>query len=225
MIYLMFIGIAVLSTLMVGIVSARKGVVDIGKFNIYKPCKDKITPYKGRTLILLTIICFVISVAIQISLYKNTSVVSFIKLYGLFVIVFSAGVIDSKRKIIPNALIIAGLIFRAGIYIYEIFSKTVDVKVVAKNDLLGFVIGFVFLALVSILSKGSLGFGDAKLFGIIGITSGAFCTYSTLLMSLIVSVIFSVVNIARKKIGRKDTFPFGPCISVGYIIAILLTSY
>lgn len=225
MIYLLFVLIAVLSTIVVIYLGSLKGVVDIGKFNIYKPCEEEITPYKGKSLILLTIICFVLALTTQISLYMNTSVVNFIKLFGLFVIVFSAGVIDSKRRIIPNLLIIFGLIFRAGIYIYEIFFATGELKNIVINDLIGFAIGFVFLALVSLISKGALGFGDAKLFGVIGLTSGSFCTYSTLLVSLVISAVISIINIVRKKMGRKDSFPFGPCITAGYIVAVLLTSY
>ncbi len=225
MIYLLFALIAALSTIAVIFVGSFKGVIDTGKFNMYKPCEDEIIPYKGKPLIMLIIICFVLSVAIQISLYINTTIISFIKLYGLFVIVFSAGVIDSKRKIIPNLLIVVGLIFRALIYVCEVFFARETLKSVFINDMIGFAIGFLLLALVSFLSKGALGFGDAKLFGIIGITSGSFCTYSTLLASLIISVIVSIINIVRKKMGRKDSFPFGPCIAAGYIIVILLTSY
>lgn len=225
MIYLLFVFIAALTTIAVIYFGSRKGVVDTGKFNIYKPCEEEITPYKGKSLILLTIICFVLALATQISLYINTSVVNFIKLFGMFVIVFSAGVIDSKRRIIPNLLIIIGLVFRAGIYIYEIFFATGEIKSIVINDLIGFAIGFVFLAAVSLISKGALGFGDAKLFGVIGLTCGSFCTYSTLLVSLVISAVISIINIARKKMGRKDSFPFGPCITAGYIIVVLLTSY
>lgn len=225
MIYMLFVLIAVLSTIAVIYLGSLKGVVDIEKFNIYKPCEEEITPYRGKSLILLAIICFVLALATQISLYMNTSVVNFIKLFGLFVIVFSAGVIDSKRRIIPNLLIVIGLILRAGIYIYEIFFAAGEIKSIVINDLIGFAIGFVFLALVSLISKGALGFGDAKLFGVIGLTSGSFCTYSTLLVSLVISTVISIINIARKKMGRKDSFPFGPCITAGYIIAVLLTSY
>lgn len=224
MIYVLFVLISTLSVAAISCFAAQKGVVDFGKFNIYKPCEEEIVPYKGKSLILITIVCFVASFATQISLYMNTSAINFVKLYGLFLIVVIAAVVDSKRRIIPNILIIFGLIFRTGIYIYEIITK-VDLKAVLINDLIGFVIGFVLLALVSLVSKGALGFGDAKLFGVIGLLSGSFCTYSTLLASLIVSVVFSVINLARKKMGRKDSFPFGPCIAVGYVIAVLLTSY
>lgn len=224
MIYALFCLIGIFSTAFVLFIGSEKGVVDTGLVKIYKPCEG-VKPFKGKALILLTIICFASMVAAQISLYKNAAVISFVKLYGLLVIVLCAGLIDFKRKIIPNALIIAGLIFRVGIYIYEIIFAADDIKSVVINDLLGFAIGFVFLGLISLISKGAIGFGDAKLFGVIGLISGSFCTYSTLFLSLVISAIISLIFIARKKMGRKDALPFGPSIAVGYLAAVLLTSY
>lgn len=226
MIYLLFVFIAAISVIIIEFFSAGMGVLDYGdKFKIYKACNDdKVVPFKGKEIILITIICFALALAIQISLYKNTEIISFIKLYGLFLIVVCAAIIDVKRRIIPNILIAVGIVFRAALYVYEFFSVD-NFKSVLINDLIGFVIGFVFLALISLLSKGALGFGDAKLFGVIGIICGSFCTYSTLLASLILSLAVSVINIARKKLGRKDSFPFGPCIAAGYIVAVFLTSY
>lgn len=225
MIYLWFVLIALVSVWGIAWICAQKSVIDFGdKLKIYKPCEEDIVPYRGKSLILITTVCFALALAVQVSLYRNTETINFIKLYGLFFIVMSAGIIDAKRKIIPNVLIIAGLIFRVGLYVYEIFFAE-GIKDILVNDLLGFVIGFVFLAVVSIVSKGALGFGDAKLFGIIGILSGAYCTYSTLLMSLILSTVVSVIGIASKKMNRKDSYPFGPCIAAGYIIVVLLTSY
>ena len=147
-----------------------------------------------------------------------------VKLYGVFVIVLCAAIVDIKRRIIPNVLIVAGMLFRVGVYMYELIAIE-NIQSVLINDLIGFAVGFVFLAVVSLLTKGALGFGDVKLYGVIGITCGSFCTYSTLLLSLIISSVTAVVNIARKRMGRKDSFPFGPCIALGYTIAILLTSY
>lgn len=224
MIYLLFAGIALLSLCFVFGIGALKGVADPGKkWKLYRPC-DGVSPFQGKSLVLLMTVCFVLALATQISLYKNTSPVGFVKLYGLFLIVFSAAIVDAKRKIIPNLLILVGLVFRAGIYVYEIFTVE-EIKAVLWNDLIGLGIGFGFLALVSLLSRGALGFGDAKLFGVIGITAGAFCTYSTLLISLILAAVISVVCLLRKKMGRKDSIPFGPCIAAGYTIAVLLTSY
>ena len=85
MIYLLFIFIAIVATLAVLYFGSVKGVVDTKKFNIYKPCDMEVVPYTGKSLVLLTIVCFVIALAIQISLYMNTSVVNFIKfIYNCF---------------------------------------------------------------------------------------------------------------------------------------------
>lgn len=226
MIYILFVALALVATAVMIVTSARRGVMCIGeKFNLYRANEDaQIVPYTGFLLILNIIVCFVAALTVQISLYKNTDIVSFVKLFGLYIIIISAAVIDSKLRIIPNKLIFSGLIFRVAIYIYEFASKE-EMKDILKNDLIGFVIGFVFLALVSFVTKGSLGFGDVKLFGIIGITAGSFGTYSTLLISLIASLIVSLVFITIKKMDRKSAFPFGPCIALGYIVSILLTSY
>lgn len=225
MIYLLFALIAAVSTVAVIVFSARMGAVDPGaKLKIYKKVDENTVPFTGIKLILITIICFAVAAALQISLYKNTTTVSFIKLYVLFLIVASAAIIDCKRRIIPNVLIIFGLVFRGGVYVYEILSKA-DIKSILINDLIGLAVGFGILAVVSLITKGSVGFGDAKLFGVIGIIGGSFCTYSTLLASLIISTVVALIGLARKKIGRKDSIPFGPCIAAGYIITLFLTSY
>lgn len=226
MIYLLFVLIALVSVFAAEVYAARKGAVEFWEgCRLYKSCGDgTVVPFKGKTLIAITIICCAASSALQVSLYKNTTVLSFVKLYGVSVIVMCAGMIDLKRRIIPNFLILLGAVFRAGIYVYEVFF-TEDIKAVFINDLIGFAIGFVFLSLVCIITKGALGFGDAKLFGIIGITTGAVCTYSTLFVSLVLSVAVALIGMAAKKMKRKDSFPFGPCIAAGYAIAVMLTAY
>ena len=219
--YLTFLLLTLLSVVTVFSVSACFGAADLGK--LYKPF-DGIEPFKGKKLITLILVCAAVFFAVQISLYKNTEIINFVKLYGLLVTVVCAGVIDSRRRIIPNPLIVAGGIFRLALYLWEFLSDS-DLKSILINDLIGVAIGFVFLLLVSLITKGALGFGDVKLFGVIGLTAGAFCTYTTLFISLVVSTVVSLVGIATKKMGRRDSFPFGPCIAVGYIAALLLTSY
>lgn len=197
------------------------------KIKIKENSKYKSTetlPYKGVPLVLIIIVCAAVSFAVQMSLYSNTSTVNYIKLYGLFVTVLAAALVDSKKKIIPNFLILFGLVFRAAVYVYEFFTLN-SMKDVIKNDLIGLAIGFGVLAVVSIVTKQSVGFGDAKLFGIIGITGGSMCTYSTLFLSLIVSAVISVVLLISHKRDRKGTFPFGPCIALGYVATIFLTSF
>lgn len=176
-----------------------------------------------NSIILISIITVVLFLA-QWSLYKNTETIGFVKLYVLLLIVVCAGIIDFVRKIIPNILILFGLLFWVFITVYE-FTNAEKFKNIIISELIGFAIGFVLLAVVYFITKGAIGFGDVKLFGIIGLISGAFCTYSTLLVSLLVSVVVSVIGMILKKVTRKDSIPFGPCVAIGYMVVIFLVSY
>lgn len=224
--YAVFFLVSVLTIICEFLYCSYMGVFK-SKIKIKENSKYKSTetlPYQGVTLVLIIIICAAVSFAVQMSLYSNTSTVNYIKLYGLFVTVLAAALIDSKKKIIPNFLILFGLVFRVAVYVYEFFTLD-SMKDVIKNDLIGLAIGFGVLAVVSIVTKQSVGFGDAKLFGIIGITGGSMCTYSTLFLSLVVSAVISVVLLISHKKDRKGTFPFGPCIALGYVATIFLTSF
>lgn len=222
--YIIFVALSLLSVMVLLVTGGRSGVIDTGKkIKLYKEANG-ITPYKNSALALIIIVCFALALVLQISLYKNASQIDFVKLFVTFVIVFCAAVIDLKRRIIPNYLVIAGLTARVVIYIYEIASHQ-EIKKILVSDLIGLAIGFGFLALISFVTKGMLGFGDAKLFAVIGLMSGSLCTYSTLLLSLVVSLVVSLVGLLLKKIKKKDSFPFGPCIAVGYAAAVLLVSY
>lgn len=154
-----------------------------------------------------------------------SNIPNLVKLLLLMGVLAAAAVIDLKKTIIPNFLIVFGLIARVLIYVIELlFYNNIFVHQLI-SDVIGFVVGFGILFIVSVVSKGALGFGDVKLFGLIGLMSGAICTYSTLILCLISSTIVSIGLMIAKKRSRKDSIPFGPFIFVGYVIAIILTCY
>ena len=173
----------------------------------------------------LGIIAVLMIVATVVTLDSVANYLNYLKLNLLFAIVAAAGVVDLKKTIIPNLLILVGLGVRVAIYVAEFFLYNEIFVPQIKSDLIGFAFGFGFLLIVSLISKGALGFGDVKLFGIIGLMSGAICTYYTLIFCLLVSALVSTVLLITKKKGRKDSIPFGPCILVGYFIAIVLSCY
>ena len=186
--------------------------------------QENAAPFSKQTSVLIAAAMLPVMLLAQISLDKNTQTVAFIKLFALLVIVICAGIIDIKMRIIPNSLVLFGLLFWVGITVYDVVNNN-DLKGLFGSELIGVLAGFGLLALVSVVTKGAIGFGDVKLFGIIGLISGAFCTYSTLLVSLIVSVIVAIIGLATKRVGRKDSIPFGPCIMLGYMIVLFLGSY
>lgn len=158
-------------------------------------------------------------------IYNTYDYLTFLKLFGLMPILALAGCIDYKKKIIPNYLVLSGIAFRAILYLLEFFLSKWEVRDILINDAIGLGIGFGVLLIAALVSKGAVGFGDVKLFAVVGLCAGAIGTYYTLLFSLITSVIVSLFLIALKRKTRKESIPFAPCIAFGYAAVLLSMLY
>lgn len=149
---------------------------------------------------------------------------NYIKIYVVMLILICAALIDYKKKIIPNKIIVTGLLFRLIIYILELaFCREIIIDI-AKNDFIGFAIGFGVLFFAGIISKGAVGFGDAKLFAVIGLVTGYYCTLSTLFFGLLASAIASIVLLAKYH-DKKRAFAFAPFILMGYLLVLAMGNF
>lgn len=203
----------------------KKSIIRVGDINGLLKFKSSENTNGEKIYFALTILtCLILSYVLQVLIYKNTDYIAFAKLCVLYAILVSASMIDFKLKIIPNYLVLIGLGARAVIYVLEIFISS-NLKDVILSDLIGFALGFGVFAFVSVITKQALGFGDAKLFAVVGLTLGSFGTYSVMFTSVLVSAVISIFLLIFKKRGRKDSIPFGPCIFIGYILTLLLGSY
>lgn len=114
--------------------------------------------------------------------------------------------VDVRAKIIPNRMV--GLLIIGAVYFeYREFR------------LKGIVLSIVFiilLSIISLLSKGELGMGDAKLIG-------AMCLYvdeyivNIVIVASFVCLIIGVYNMLIKKADVKKEIPFTPCIYVAVV--------
>lgn len=122
--------------------------------------------------------------------------------------------IDIEHKIIPNKIILTGLIvgaiFRVLMFNYGVWDYVI-----------GFVLGGGVLLLISLLSGGGMGGGDIKLMAMIGLFIGWKLTLLTLFIAALLGAVGGIILIALKIKTRKDYIPFGPYISVACIISIL----
>lgn len=83
---------------------------------------------------------------------------------------------------------------------------------------------FAFFFLIAVLARGSMGFGDVKLAGVVGgvlgyLSWGALLTGAFLAFGL--GALIGVILIAATKAGRKTAVPFGPFMIAGAWISIL----
>ena len=145
--------------------------------------------------------------------------------YELILVLLSmTALVDARRKIIPNLLVLGTLIIRVGIGVYEYFLYDGDLQNILIIDGLGFFLGFGILLIIAILTKQAIGYGDVKLFGAIGITIGVSDTYSTLFYGMIFILVASIYLLLVKKKDKKYKVPFAPFIFMGYLTAVIVSN-
>lgn len=131
-----------------------------------------------------------------------------------------AGYIDLREKIIPNALIGAGLIFWVVIALLDVFvAGNHWVSTLMFSLAGGLVLGGILFVLALIL-KNALGMGDAKMFLVLGLLYGLNDTYTVMLLSMVIMAVVSLVLLALKKVTPKTAIPMAPFVAVGFLLSI-----
>lgn len=116
--------------------------------------------------------------------------------------------IDLKHKIIPDCLILTGLV------IGSIFIITDNMVL---NRLLGSAIGLVLFLAIAVISN-AMGGGDIKLMAVLGLIFGIKGILFITLVSFTSGAVISLILLALKIKSRKDEIPFGPFISLSALI-------
>jgi leader peptidase (prepilin peptidase) / N-methyltransferase len=130
-------------------------------------------------------------------------------LVSLFVIIT---VSDIKYMLIPDKI----LLFFAGVFLVErIFIPLTP----WWDSVLGAVIGFTLLLVISFVSKGGMGGGDIKLYALLGFVLGTKLVLMSLFISTLLGAIIGIIGIGLGFFERKKPIPFGPFIAVGTLIA------
>ncbi|WP_164668376.1 prepilin peptidase [Virgibacillus doumboii] len=88
------------------------------------------------------------------------------------------------------------------------------------SSILGAVIGVVLLSVIILISRGGMGGGDMKLFGVLGIVLGIENVLLAFFLSCVIGALIGMMLLLFKVIGRKQPVPFGP-----YIVAATLITY
>lgn len=160
---------------------------------------------------------------ILIALFENIyslSAINQIKLLSLTMIMLPIAAVDMRVQKVPNKLLIGALLIRIAIYIAEFICSVGVAWGTLKDNLLGSIVIGGFFLLLLLIFKNSIGMGDIKLFAIMGLYQGLWGAVNSVFFSLLVSFVVSVILLATKKKGRKDTISFGPSIFIGTVIAM-----
>jgi leader peptidase (prepilin peptidase)/N-methyltransferase len=139
-----------------------------------------------------------------------------------FALLVAVSVTDLTHRLVPRRLIYPGL---ALIVPLLVATSAVDH---VWHELTGAVIAgvvafVVFFAVWWFIPKG-MGFGDVRLAGVIGLTTGYLSllhAYIAFLAGFVAGMLFGVVLMVVSSAGRKTRIPFAPSLAVGAVIAVL----
>ncbi|MBM7572021.1 prepilin peptidase [Aquibacillus albus] len=119
---------------------------------------------------------------------------------------------DTKYMLIPDKI----LLFFLPLFIILRFIEPLDPW---WSSVFGAVVGFGLLAIIIIVSRGGMGGGDMKLFGLLGIVLGISKVLVAFFLATLIGAIVSGILVGVKLVDRKKAIPFGPYIVIGTIVA------
>ncbi|MBP1968890.1 leader peptidase (prepilin peptidase)/N-methyltransferase [Virgibacillus natechei] len=167
-------------------------------------CKEKIS-YIYPLMELVTGILFTWSYVV---IGLNLELVTALLLVSMLVIIIIS---DIKYMLIPNNV----LLFFLPLFIIMRIFQPLDPW---WSALLGAIIGFSIIAVIIIVSRGGMGAGDMKLFGVLGIVLGMEKVLLAFFLACMIGAIIGMALLLTRVIGRKQPVPFGPYIVVAALI-------
>jgi leader peptidase (prepilin peptidase)/N-methyltransferase len=130
-------------------------------------------------------------------------------LISMFMIII---VSDIHYMLIPDKI----LIWFAGVFLLERIIWPLNPW---WDSILGAITGFILLLIIALVSKGGMGFGDVKLYALLGMVLG----FKLVLLSFFLSTLFGAVigglALLFKIVKWRQPLPFGPFIAAGTITA------
>ena len=156
---------------------------------------------------------------------KNLDLIKYIILIPMLLLAFC---IDLKYRIIPNRLNLT--IFECGLIITFIYGIT-NVNM-AKDYILGMFVGVLIFAVITLLGriiagKESMGFGDIKFIGAIGLYFGINSIAEISLLAFLVAAVCSIIILLFRLLiskNKDEYIAFGPFIVIATIVCIFVPS-
>lgn len=170
-------------------------------------CRSPINPRYALTEV-LTALLFVLA-------YLKFGVgVILIKYLFVTALLITAAFIDLEHLIIPNRIILAGIIGGA-----VFLPLTGEYTVVSA--IYGILAVSGFLLTLNIVSRGGMGMGDVKFGAFMGITLGWPLSFLAVFLACFGAGLTGIFLLAARRKGRKDPIPFGPFLALGTLLSFM----
>ncbi|MBQ7766811.1 MAG: prepilin peptidase [Lachnospiraceae bacterium] len=155
-------------------------------------------------------------------IHGKESALMFALLYTVLVIMTILCMADYWECIVPNKILL--LLILVGLIEFAVqgIRNLQGLLSIIPAVILGFLFCAITFGIAYIVSKGSLGAGDVKLAILLGIFLTGEYVVGTVFYGSLLSAGFSIVQMLRKKLNRKDEIPFVPFLYMGLIIIYLV---
>ncbi|HZU14515.1 MAG TPA: A24 family peptidase [Chloroflexota bacterium] len=121
-------------------------------------------------------------------------------------------VIDLEHRLVLNILSLPGLV--AAIALSPLWVGLL-------SSIEGAAAGFALFTALTVIGRGRLGFGDAKLAAVIGAMRGFPGVLGALYVGVLLGGVAALVYLVVLRRGRKDYFAYAPYLAAGAVIAFL----
>lgn len=175
---------------------------------------------KILTYIVLSTVLNMALMALSFFHYGDNVVYAF-KLAVVFQWIITIAIVDYHCYVIPNGVLLQGLAMAVLFLVLEMLSVEYSPMVTVKDYGLGLLIGGGVFLLSAVLSRGSIGMGDVKMFSVLGLLMGCVGVFNLLFFTVLTSAVCSIVLLLSKKGDKKTLLPLGPFTYVGMLIVIL----
>lgn len=129
---------------------------------------------------------------------------------------------DYWEQIVPNRMLLVLLLLYLVILGCQGLWNMEAVMWQFPSIILGLLFCMISFGLGYLISHGSMGAGDVKLALVMGLYLSGEYVVGAVLYGCIAGAVFSIVQLIRKKLTRKDTIPFVPFLFLGLIIRYLV---
>lgn len=153
---------------------------------------------------------------------EGFSVLQIAEHFCIFSLLMVLAFIDCRFYQIPNRLLILWGILRLLLLIPRGFHVGEGGLAECSYLTASMAVCLAGMLLLSFFSRRGIGFGDVKLFALLGFWIGLKETYFILFYSILLAAIVGVLLMGMKRWNRKTRIPFAPFILVGYYIVFLM---
>lgn len=187
---------------------------------VYLQMKVPKTFSKKRQCLLWSSSILLTLVASYVIYETSEDICTFTRFITLYQILFCVAVIDYHYKIIPNFLLLVGMGCQFLCNLFTHFMQNSSWMQIFQSNIIGLLGSIFLLLLIYLLSKQSIGFGDVKLFGVLGFYTDFSFSFTILFLALLCSSLCAIVCLISKRKSRTDTIPFGPFVFLGFLLGL-----